>query len=63
MYKDEAGFYHCSDCDFRTKYSGTCQRHIESKHISSSGYSCQFCQTVCPTKNALTMHVGRKHKY
>ena len=62
MYKDDAGFYHCTDCDFNTKYGSTCQNHIESKHMSTIGYYCQYCNTVCPTRNALTMHIGRKHK-
>ena len=63
MYKDAEGIFHCTECEFSTKYLQTCKRHIESKHMSTTGYYCQYCDTVCPTRNALTMHIGRKHKH
>lgn len=62
MVRTADGFYTCTDCDYSTRYLTTCQNHIESKHVSTAGIQCQFCTTVCPTRHALTMHMGRRHK-
>ena len=47
----------CSECDYRTKYSTTIQNHIESKHISTSGFYCKYCQRFCPTREGLNNYV------
>jgi len=56
------GCYGCTDCDYVTKYNTTCQNHIESKHLSTSGFTCQFCGKFCPTRNALKSHITKNHK-
>ena len=56
-----SGLYGCSECPYTTKYSTTCQNHIESKHMSTNGFICNFCEKFCPTRNALKSHVSKKH--
>ena len=50
MLRSEDGMFGCSDCDYSTKYSTTMQNHIESKHLSTSGFYCKYCQKFCPTR-------------
>jgi hypothetical protein len=33
--------------------------HIESKHMSSGGFSCDVCGKYCSTRKALTIHKSR----
>jgi len=51
----------CTDCDYQTKGRRGLYEHIESKHVGSQGYSCQFCQKFCPSRNALRSHMARHH--
>jgi len=51
----------CTDCDYQTKGRRGLFEHIESKHVGSEGYSCQFCQKFCPSRNALRSHMSRHH--
>ena len=60
MHKDENNLWHCTQCGFSSNRSSSTKNHIESKHIESPGFMCSECDTVCPTRNALTMHIGRK---
>jgi len=62
IHKDSDGMWCCMKCDFRTNRCSVIKNHVESKHIESPGFICQYCSTTCPTRNALTMHIGRKHK-
>ena len=61
MVKQYDGTWGCSECDFVTKYQATLTNHIEAKHLQSDGYSCQYCNKFCPTKNALKCHVYQRH--
>jgi len=56
------GQYSCTDCDFTSKYTTSIKRHVESKHIVTTGYHCNICQQYCATRNALTIHKSRYHK-
>merc|ERR1711936_1042328 len=62
MQKDDLGIWHCLQCQFNSKRCSVVKNHVEAKHIESTGFMCSFCSTVCPTRNALTMHIGRRHK-
>ena len=62
MQKDDMGVWHCLQCPFNSKRCSVVKNHVEAKHIESAGFMCPLCSTVCPTRNALTMHTGRKHK-
>jgi len=62
MQKDDIGIWHCLQCPFNSKRCSVVKNHVEAKHIESTGFMCPLCSTICPTRNALTMHTGRKHK-
>lgn len=58
----EAGVvWKCTDCGHHTKFRTSLFEHVESKHVESSGYICQYCQKFCRTRNALRSHVNRVH--
>ena len=61
MVRDGA-FYVCQVCGYRSNKSSNCQSHIESKHVSSSGFNCTLCGLFCPNRNSLKMHNYRHHK-
>ena len=61
MKKLPDGLWACTDCNYQTKYSSTCQRHIESKHLETAGFQCSVCHQFCPTSNSLMSHQYRKH--
>ena len=61
MVKQYDGTWGCSECDFVTKYQATLTNHVEAKHLQSDGYSCQYCNKFCPTKNALKCHIYQRH--
>ena len=50
MFRSEDGTFGCCECDYSTKYNTTMQNHIESKHLSTSGFHCSYCQKFCPTR-------------
>lgn len=56
MVKD-GSIWFCTDCDYKSNKVTNVRGHIESKHISHPGYSCDFCEKICPTQEAM-----RKHK-
>ena len=62
MIRGENGDYMCLDCPYTNKTRQRLKYHIESKHVSSPGHICEFCQKICPTKNALCLHRSRYHK-
>ena len=63
MYKDEAGNWRCSGCDYFSKSSTSVSEHVESKHLLGPGFACNICQHVCPTRKALKMHIFRGKHY
>jgi hypothetical protein len=61
MSRSADGMWDCTDCDYQTKYRTTLSRHIEAKHVISTGFSCPECEQFCPTRNSLMAHQYRKH--
>jgi len=61
MVKQLDGSWACAECSFTTKYQATMSNHVESRHLQSDGYTCQFCNKFCPTKNALKCHIYQRH--
>ena len=52
----------CNFCGFQSK-STNVKYHIESKHLESTEkYSCQYCDKVLRTKNALITHCSQRHR-
>ena len=52
----------CTDCDFKSQISTNVINHIESKHVTSMGYTCPLCSKFCSSKNAWHLHKSRYHK-
>lgn len=63
MLRIETGQWQCQQCSFSSKQRHHVKNHIESKHIESGGFLCQICNAICRTRQALTMHNFRKHKF
>ena len=62
MIRLDGMFWGCAHCDFKSKYQSTVGYHIEAKHFPSNGVQCEHCSTLCPTRQALKMHISRKHR-
>ena len=54
--------YQCSGCEHRSKFKNNMIKHIDSKHIHHGPESCQFCQKLCSSKQALQKHISRYHR-
>ena len=54
--------WQCSACDHSSKRKQDLGKHIESKHLLSSGFNCDHCGRYCPNSNALQVHVSRNHR-
>ena len=52
----------CTDCDFKSQISTNVRNHIESRHVTSLGYTCPLCSKFCSSKNAWHLHKSRYHK-
>jgi len=62
MYQTENQTWRCSLCGKESKCKRDLWGHIESLHIENHpGYSCNYCGIHVKTKNALRLHVNRKH--
>jgi len=57
-----ASLWQCLDCGHSSKSKSDCSKHIEAKHIVTSGYNCSFCGCHYPSRNALKSHVSRSHR-
>eukprot|EP00092_Neocalanus_flemingeri_P094647 GFUD01120357.1.p1 GENE.GFUD01120357.1~~GFUD01120357.1.p1 ORF type:complete len:355 (-),score=56.78 GFUD01120357.1:16-1080(-) len=53
--------WRCADCGHQTKFRTSLFEHVESKHVESAGYICQYCLKLCRTRNALRSHINRQH--
>lgn len=62
MYKNSEGMNCCTDCDFKSQISTNVRNHIESRHVTSLGYTCPLCSKFCSSKNAWHLHKSRYHK-
>ena len=62
IFKSPEGVFHCTDCDYSSRWENCLKIHIESKHVRTGGFSCSLCEKVCPTRNALKVHCQRRHK-
>ena len=58
----EGGLYQCSECGYQSRHSHDVRRHIEAKHIMSTGYYCPKCPEILKNKIALKNHLARAHK-
>ena len=54
--------WQCSDCDYRSPFKQSLQRHIQAKHISEKSFKCELCHhQLFSTQSALNVHMKSKH--
>jgi len=58
----EKNKFQCSDCEHSSNYKSNMVKHVEDRHVQQDGVFCQFCEKVCPSRNALSAHISRKHR-
>ena len=52
----------CQICHYKATKRHHVLNHIEAKHVQNSTYTCDHCNYVCHTKNALHAHKSRTHR-
>ena len=62
MLKAERG-WQCGQvgCDYVAKLKHNLRGHVEANHVEMA-IKCNYCSKICPTNNALYMHIKRNHK-
>ena len=55
--------FQCTECGHVTTKKTNLLRHIESKHMILEAIACKYCSKMCPSKNALSSHVSRYHRF
>lgn len=58
----EKNIFQCADCDHTSNYKSNMVKHVEDRHIQQGGHVCKFCEKICPSRNALSAHISRKHR-
>ena len=61
MSKTVEGVWQCHFVDDNLRLKQIFFEHIEATHVESPGYSCEFCQKPCRTRNALRAHKHHEH--
>ena len=55
------GQWACNDCGYQSQKSNV-KRHVESRHLVPTQYTCQLCQRVFHGKNSFDTHIYNNHK-
>ena len=55
-------WWRCIECGHSSRSKTDVAKHVEAKHIESSGFHCSYCSKFCPSRNALQAHVSRYHR-
>ena len=58
--KDGKLLYSCTICG-KQAINSALKNHIEANHLEGVSIPCNFCETICSTRNALKLHVTRNH--
>ena len=54
--------WRCTDCDYSSPKTTNLYRHIESKHVPTPIYSCQYCGKVFKGINYYSSHMSTSHR-
>ena len=54
--------FQCAECGQTARLKPNMWKHVEAKHMSPQPVYCAFCDKVCPSKNALNVHMSRYHR-
>jgi len=58
----DKNMFQCLDCDHTSNYKSNMVKHVEDRHIQQQGHTCKYCEKICPSRNALSAHISRKHR-
>ena len=58
--KDGKLLYSCTICG-KQAINSALKNHIEANHLEGISIPCNFCETICSTRNALKLHLTRNH--
>ena len=56
------GVYMCGHCQYTCEKRQRMTFHIEARHVQGSVYSCDLCDKICSTRNAIRVHKSRFHR-
>ena len=56
------GQWTCTVCSYSSVLKHNVLKHVEAKHVATSGYNCGICQKFCSSLNALKLHESRYHR-
>lgn len=62
MTRLDSGRWRCLTCGWETHARARLWEHVEATHVVTSGYPCELCHKICPSKNAYKTHKSRYHK-
>jgi len=61
--RDDQGIYNCTYCGkIGDKYKSHIKNHIET-HLDGLSFPCQLCDKTFRSRNSLSLHIYRQHKY
>ena len=60
-FKNVSNKFECSQCGHVSSQKPNIVNHIESKHVSTPGVSCDVCHKHLRTRQAYRMHYHREH--
>ena len=56
LVKSDSGFWHCKECDYKSKFKGHVKGHVE-KHIPGYIYPCHLCSKMFKRRVNLKLHL------
>ena len=62
MARLDGGQHQCLECGYQSSFANDVRRHVEAKHLVSSGYHCPKCPAILKNRIALKNHLARAHK-
>ena len=60
--REDTGRWQCLTCGYEASLRGRLWDHVESTHVVTSGYPCEICRRIYPSKNAYKSHKSRYHR-
>jgi len=58
----DKNMFQCLECEHTSNYKSNMVKHVEDRHVKHQGHACEYCEKICPSRNALSAHISRKHR-
>ena len=62
MFRADYGGWKCTDCDYYSAKKSNVHKHVESKHVETQYYPCNFCGKVFKGINSYNVHLSNVHR-